>query len=396
MSKRVVVAMSGGVDSSVAAALLVHEGYDVIGLTMRLWTLERPDLPRAQRSCCSVEEVDDARQVAEALGIPHYLLNFEREFREGVVDYFVSEYARGRTPNPCLACNRIVKYDALLRRAAALGADYVATGHYARIERREGRYCLLRASDPTKDQSYVLYDLSQAQLARILLPIGGHTKAEVRRLAREFGLPNADKRDSQDICFIPDGDYRRFVSERVQAPPGDIVDTAGRVLGRHRGLPSYTIGQRQGLGIATGEPLYVVRLDTEANRLVVGGRDDLRAPALWASQARFVAGQPPEPDTEVQARIRYRGPEARARVAVVDGWCHVEFAEPQRAVTPGQAIVFYQDDEVLGGATIEAIAREEDIHAHSLAWPTEAAMSPPGHNGVKDGAPRPLEEVAPW
>ena len=368
--KRVVVAMSGGVDSSVAAALLVDAGYDVIGLTMRLWTLERPDLPRTHQSCCSVEEVDEARQAAETLGIPHYLLNFEREFREGVVDYFVSEYARGRTPNPCLACNRVVKYDALLRRAAALGADYVATGHYARIDRPQGDYRLLRAKDPAKDQSYVLYDLTQAQLGQILLPIGGHTKTEVRQMAREFGLPNADKRDSQEICFIPDGDYRRFVSERVQAPPGDIVDAGGRVLGRHRGLPYYTVGQRQGLGIATGEAMYVIDLDTVANRLVVGGREELLAPALWASQSCFVAGQPPAGATGVRARIRYRGPEARARLTMVDGWCHVAFAEPQRAVTPGQAVVFYRGDEVLGGATIEAVAREE---AGLSAGPTHRA-----------------------
>ncbi len=394
MGKRVLVAMSGGVDSSVAAALLVAAGYEVIGLTMRLWTLERPDLPRTHQSCCSVEDVDDARQAAETLRIPHYVLNFEREFREGVVDYFVTEYARGRTPNPCLACNRVVKYDALLRRAKALGADYVATGHYARVERREGDYRLLRALDAAKDQSYVLYDLTQAQLGQILLPIGRHSKGEVRRMAREFGLPNADKPDSQEICFIPDGDYRGFVSERVQAPPGNIVDAAGNVRGRHRGLPYYTVGQRQGLGIATGKPLYVIGLDTAANNVVVGARDELLAPGLWASQACFVSGRPPAGSTEVRARIRYRGPEAWARLTMVGGWCHLAFAEPQRAVTPGQAVVFYQGDEVLGGATIEAVAREEAglpaVSAHRAGLGTPSA----GQSGVTHRA-RALQEVTP-
>ncbi len=257
--------MSGGVDSSVAALLLARQGYEVIGVTLRLWTVERPDATPLSKGCCSVEDIDDARRVCHTLGARHYVVNAEREFRSFVVDYFLAEYQRGRTPHPCIACNDRIKFDFLMDRALQLDADYIATGHYARLSNGpDGRVRLLRGVDPRKDQSYVLFGLGQEQLRRILLPVGVHSKERIRELAREAALPVADKPDSQDICFIPQGDYRQFLQERVQSNPGDVVDTSGRILGRHQGVELYTIGQRRGLGIASTAPLYVVDLDPEA------------------------------------------------------------------------------------------------------------------------------------
>lgn len=355
MSKpKVVVAMSGGVDSSVAAGLLVRAGYDVTGITMRLYTEERDDLPDTNRTCCGVEAVDDAQAVAQVLGIPYYLLNFERAFQTHVIDYFVDEYARGRTPIPCLACNQYLKFDVLLQRALALGADYVATGHYAQVQQGgDGAYRLVRGADRWKDQSYFLYTLGQAELARTLLPVGGMTKDETRRLAAELGLPVADKLESQEICFIPDNDYRRFVAERLDAQPGEMVDTAGRVLGAHRGITNYTVGQRHGLGIAAPIPLYVTAIDAANNRVVVGAADDLLANRLEVEAAHWVQGAPPAGPLGVTAKIRYRSPEAAAVVMPGgDGRAVVAFAEPQRAITPGQAAVFYQGETVVGGGII--------------------------------------------
>ncbi len=347
--------MSGGVDSSVAAALLVRAGYDVVGITMRLWTEERDDLPETNRSCCGVEAVEDAQWVAHKLGIPYYLLNFEQSFQTNVVDYFTDEYLRGRTPNPCLACNQYVKFAPLMDRALALGADYLATGHYARVVERDHGFSLLRAVDAGKDQSYFLYTLGQAELQRVLMPVGSYTKAEIRALAKELDLPVADKPDSQEICFIPDNDYRRFVTERVHAPAGDIVDLEGEVLGAHRGLTHYTVGQRHGLGLGLPQRLYVTRLDPARNRVVVGPED-----ALYGSEARvddvhFVRELPGGFPWEVHAKIRHRSGESPARVSLDEDGYRVTFDTPQRALTPGQAVVFYSSDEVLGGARIASV-----------------------------------------
>ncbi len=263
--------MSGGVDSSVAAALLQEQGREVLGVTMRLWTEENPEAPRHHRRCCSVEDTDDARAACDQLGIPHYVLNFEREFASGVVDRFVSEYAQGRTPNPCLACNNQVKFRPLLEHALALGADYLATGHYVRLRRSGRGHEMWRAADPAKDQSYFLYTLGQRELARTLFPVGEYPKGEIREIARRHRLPNADKPDSADICFIPSGDYRSFVARRVASRPGDIVDTAGDRVGGHAGVINYTVGQRRGLPArGGGEPVFVLEVDAEANAVVVG------------------------------------------------------------------------------------------------------------------------------
>jgi len=352
---RVVVAMSGGVDSSVTALLLHEEGYEVIGVTMRLYTVPDPSAFPLHRSCCSIEDVQDARRVCHRIGVPHYVLNMEREFQQYVIRAFVEEYRRGRTPYPCLACNDRLKFGFLLERARLLEAEFVATGHYARIVKgKDGKYHLLKGVDPHKDQSFVLFGLTQEQMAHILLPLGWFTKEEVRALARRAGLPVADKPDSQEICFVLEGDYRRFLARHLPDRPGEIVDTAGRVLGTHRGVHHYTIGQRRGLGVAVGRPLYVVALDPERNRVVVGTEEDLKAEGLWAHPFHWLAGQPPEGPVEGSVRIRYRAPEVPARVLPLpDGGAEVRFREPQRAVTPGQPVVLYRGEEVVGGGTIE-------------------------------------------
>lgn len=362
MSKgRVIVAMSGGVDSSVAALLLKRQGYEVIGVTMRLWTAEQEDLSKLNQRCCSVEDVDDARRVCQTIGVPHYFQNFEREFQKHVVDYFVQEYDRGRTPHPCLACNDKIKFDFLLRRALFLEADYIATGHYARV-RPNGTgyggtgYRLLKGTDSTKDQSYVLFTLNQEELGRLLLPVGEYSKDKIRILAAEAGLPVADKPDSQEICFIPDGDYRRFVGERTKPRPGDLVDTSGAVIGEHPGVHSFTVGQRKGLGLNgnTGRPMYVVEIDAQANRVVLGAEDDLYCSTLWASGVNILSGREPDAPLEVTAKIRYKATENPATVEVNGSWAEIRFHQPQRAVTPGQAVVFYDGDEVVGGGIIES------------------------------------------
>ncbi|MGE5149789.1 MAG: tRNA 2-thiouridine(34) synthase MnmA, partial [Rhodospirillaceae bacterium] len=268
--ERVVVGMSGGVDSSVAAALLVERGYEVIGVTMRLWTESRPDELKGHQQCCSVEDIDDARRVAGQLGIRHYVMNFEDEFREKVVDNFVAEYSAGRTPNPCVRCNEHIKYRALIDRLPALQANYVATGHYARVAHHGGRYRLYRGVDPAKDQSYVLYMLQQEQLARLLLPIGDYTKGEVRDHARRLGLDVSEKPDSVEICFVPGNDYRAFVEARTSLPGGQMLDEHGVAIGEHRGVASYTLGQRKGLGIAAGEPRFVTGIDAMRNIVTIG------------------------------------------------------------------------------------------------------------------------------
>lgn len=350
----VIVAMSGGIDSSLAAALLKEAGYEVIGVSLRLWSEEREDLPYPSRNCCSLEGAEDARRVCQVLDIPFYYLNLERQFKDAVVDYFCREYSRGRTPNPCLACNEKIKFHFLLRKALALGADYLATGHYARIEQQDGSYSLLKGVDPLKDQSYVLYTLGQWELSHLLFPLGGYRKAEARRMAVERGLPVAQKAESQEICFIPDNDYRRFLAERLPLEPGDTLDTQGRVLGRHGGVAFYTMGQR--CRLESREPFYVLRIDPDRNTLTVGPKEDLLSDTLVADKVNFVSGKRMERPTAVTAKIRYKSPEAKAVLLPWGKQIKLHFEERQRAITPGQAVVFYQGEAVLGGGIIGRIA----------------------------------------
>jgi len=349
---RVIVAMSGGVDSAVAAGLLQREGYDVVGITLRLWTHEDPLAPRHHRRCCSVEDTDDARAAADALGIPHYVLNMEEEFGARVVDYFVDEYRRGRTPNPCLPCNEHIKFRSLLERAAALDADFLATGHYARIERAGEAYRLLRAVDNEKDQSYVLYMLGQRELGRLRFPLGGYRKQDVRALAVELGLPVADKPDSADICFLPTEDYREFIARRVPQAGGDIVDGDGAVVGRHDGVAGFTVGQRRGLGVALGEKRYVSAIDPQRNVITIGDEDALLSDWLSADQVRWVGGAPLAETFDAEVKVRYRAASQPATVRVRGDAIDVRFHRPQRAIAAGQAVVCYRNDEVLGGGII--------------------------------------------
>lgn len=354
MKQRVVIGMSGGVDSSVAAALLVEQGYDVIGVTMRLWTEERREELKGHQQCCSVEDTDDARRVAGQLGIRHYVMNFEEKFRETVVDQFVAEYARGRTPNPCVRCNEHIKYRALLDRLPALNAEIVATGHYARVDHSGERHRLLRAKDANKDQSYVLYMLQQEQLAKLLLPIGELTKGEVRDEARRLGLDVAEKPDSVEICFVPGNDYRAFVSDRIESHPGELRGPGGEVVGEHPGVTAFTVGQRKGLGLAVGEPRYVTGIDAERNIVTIGPEEELFSDTVEFLESRWTSGGAPRPGTAVQAKTRYRAEPAEATVVESAGeGTVVRFARRQRAVTPGQAVALYSGEEVLGGGTIE-------------------------------------------
>jgi tRNA-uridine 2-sulfurtransferase len=355
-NQRAVVAMSGGVDSAVAAGLLLRQGYEVVGITMRLWTENEPLAPRYHRRCCAVEDIDDARAAADVLGIPHYVLNMEDEFKTSVVDYFVDEYRRGRTPNPCLPCNEQVKFRSLLARAVALEADVLATGHYARIERVNGTLRLLRGLDPEKDQSYVLYMLGQEELGRLAFPNGGYRKEKIRELAHEMGLPVAQKPDSADICFLPTEDYRDFIAQRTAQTEGDIVDGDGTVVGRHSGVAGFTIGQRRGLGIALGERRYVTAIDPIRNAITLGTEEDLLSRTLTADSMRWVSGSPPEEEFEAEVKIRYRTPARRALVRPTSAGVEVRFETPQRAVTPGQAAVLYHGDQVLGGGLIATVA----------------------------------------
>jgi len=376
---RIVVAMSGGVDSSVTAALLKQQGHDVIGVTLNVWPESNVDEVTRTKACCGISAVDDARRVADLLDIPYYVLNFRELFREYVIADFVREYTRGRTPNPCVRCNQHVKFRPVLQRAVALGAEYVATGHYVRKDRDPvtGRYRLRKAADPSKDQSYVLFPMQQDELARTLFPLGDLPKSETRRLAAEFGLPVAKKPESMEICFVPDNKYGRYVVAAAPqaAQPGPIINLQGRYLGEHPGITFFTVGQRKGLGLTSSEPLYVVDIDHERNALIVGADRDLYCRELIADDLNLVALAALDGPVRCRARIRYRMAEAPATIEPApeegEGAIRVVFDGPQRAVTPGQAVVFYDGDVVLGGATIARAVAERDAPA-SL---TEAALT---------------------
>ena len=347
--KTVVVGMSGGVDSSVAAFLLKEQGYRVIGVTMEIWKEE-------ENRCCGLSAIEDARRVAFDLDIPYYVMNFRKEFRENVVDYFIDEYLHGRTPNPCIACNRYVKWESLLKRSREIGADYIATGHYARIELlSNGRYSLKCAAAKAKDQTYALYNLTQEQLSRTLMPVGEYSKEEIRRIAEKEGLRVANKPDSQDICFVPDGDYAGFIEETVgdALPVGNFVTLDGKILGPHKGITHYTVGQRKGLGLALGYPAFVIEIRPESNEVVIGTMEDSLSNTVRANRLNFMSIADLEGELRVWAKIRYNHKGA---------WCRIRktgedevlctFEEPQRAITPGQAAVFYEGEHILCGGSI--------------------------------------------
>lgn len=355
---KVVVGMSGGVDSSVAAWLLKEQGYEVIGVTMQIWQDEENVQQEEQGGCCGLSAVDDARRVAQVLDIPYYVMNFKAEFKTHVMDYFIEEYLRGRTPNPCIACNRYVKWESLLKRSMDIGADYIATGHYAKIRKLDnGRFALCKSVTAKKDQTYALYNLTQEQLSHTLMPVGEFTKDEIRQIALEQNLPVAHKPDSQEICFVPDQDYAGFIERNTQEVilPGNFVDTKGNILGRHRGITHYTVGQRRGLNLPMGRRCFVVELRPETNEVVIGENEEVFASRLLCNRLNFMAVSDisEQMSMSVQAKIRYNHKGADCvlhRIGEDEILC--EFSEPVRAVTPGQAVVFYDGDYVVGGGTI--------------------------------------------
>ncbi len=353
--KRVVVAMSGGVDSSVAAALLVEQGYDVVGMMMRLWSEPGIGPAAPANRCCTPDQMADARRVAGLLGIPFYVVDVQDHFRQTIVQFFIDEHEYGRTPNPCIECNRQIRFTYLLERALALDADYLATGHYAQVVHTPSGYQLRKGHDEHKDQSYVLHVLDQDKLGKALFPIGSYTKPEVRELAQKFGLPVASKSESQDLCFLGDGDYRRFLQEYSQkaSQPGPILTSGGEELGQHEGLPFYTIGQRKGLGISASVPLFVLRKDVARNALIVGPKSELGQQTLIARDVNWLSGQPPQEPIEAQIKIRYKAKGIQGTVVNLgNGRSQVTFHEPVFGVTAGQGAVFYDGDVCLGGGII--------------------------------------------
>lgn len=355
--KRALIAMSGGVDSSLAAKLMQEAGYDCVGCTMKLYDNEDIGISRAH-TCCTLEDVEDARRVAHDLGMDHHVFNFKEGFRETVIQRFIDAYESGKTPNPCIDCNRFMKFEKLFERAEILNCDYIVTGHYARIEQDGDKYYLKKALDDTKDQSYVLYSMTQEQLKHVQFPLGSLKKTDVRKVAEESNFINASKPDSQDICFVPDGDYASFLERETgkKYKEGDFVDIEGNVLGTHKGIVHYTIGQRKGLGVAFGKPLYVTDINTEDNLVTLGDNNDLFRTSLIVGDFNWISGEAPSGEIKCKAKIRYRQSEQPATVTPLeDGRVKIVFDEPQRAITKGQAAVIYDGDIVLGGGTIEGI-----------------------------------------
>lgn len=355
MKKKVLVGMSGGVDSSVAAYLLKEQGYEVIGATMQIWQDDKEFIER-EGGCCSLSAVADARRVANKIGIPFYVMNFKDAFKKNVIDYFVDEYMEGRTPNPCVACNKFIKFSSFLDKAMTLGIDYVATGHYAIIEKQNNRYIIRKSEDNKKDQTYALYNLIQFQLERTLMPCGRYKKSEIREIAKKIGLRVHNKKDSQEICFIPDNDHGKYIKNRFPSKvrQGNFVDKSGNVLGTHKGIVYYTIGQRKGLDIALGKPMYVVDINPFRNEVVLGNLDDLLNTELIAKDVNYIPFDNLKEPMEVEAKIRYSQIPSKAVITPMeDGRVKVNFNEKQRAITKGQSVVFYKGDLLVGGGIIE-------------------------------------------
>lgn len=349
--------MSGGVDSSVAAYLLKEQGYDVIGVTMQIWQ-EDKEYEEREGGCCSLSAVDDARRVADKIGIPFYVLNFRDSFKKNVIDYFIDEYMEGKTPNPCIACNKYLKFDELLKKAQGIGADYIATGHYAKIEEHNGRYILVKSDDDKKDQTYALYNMTQEQLAHTLMPCGEYTKDRIREIAKEIGLDVHNKKDSEEICFISDNNHGKYISEAMpgKVKQGNFVDKDGNILGKHKGIVYYTIGQRKGLGLAMGRPVFVTDINPLTNEVVVGAEEDIFKTDLICKDINFIAFDNLDKSLELKAKIRYSAKPAAATITPLEnGKVRVSFKEKQRAITKGQSVVFYLDDLVVGGGIIESL-----------------------------------------
>lgn len=349
--------MSGGVDSSVTAYLLKKQGYDVVGITMRM-SPDDPDVIENEGGCCSLSAVEDARRVCDKLEIPFYVLNFKKQFKEKVIDVFVDEYIEGRTPNPCIECNKHLKFDELLRKARGIGAEYVATGHYAKIENIDGRYMLIRSDDQKKDQTYALYNFTQDQLAHTLMPCGEYTKDKIREIAKEIGLLVHNKKDSEEICFIPDDNHGLFIAkekpEKVKS--GNFIDKKGNILGTHKGIVYYTIGQRRGLGIALGRPMFVTGINAKKNTVILGSEDEILKDGLIAKEINFIPFDTLKEEMKVEAKIRYLSkPSEAILIPLNNGRIKVIFKEKQRAITKGQSVVFYKGDTVVGGGKIEKI-----------------------------------------